>query len=170
MDALLERLSSGQIVAVISIVVGGIVALAMIVAISKYQFQALADDTALRQEKQQADLALREKLIERREARGETAGVAELLALAAGPPDNGKADSELAKRFGMLDASAGEIERTLVLALAADAGRKQMIVSVMDELLEGGAESEAILAAVRPLCPPAAPSKEKPTPVVASVA
>ena len=59
MDALLERLSSGQIVAVISIITGGIVALAMIVAISKYQFQSLADDSALQHEKQQADLALR---------------------------------------------------------------------------------------------------------------
>jgi hypothetical protein len=155
MDAVLERLSPGQIVAVISILVGGIVALAMIVAISKYQFQALADDTALRQEKQLSDLALREKLIERREAAGDTAGMAQLLAADLGPPENAQADTELAKRFGMLDASAEEIERTLVVALGVDAGRKKMIVSVMDELLESGAESDAILAAVRPLCGPA---------------
>jgi hypothetical protein len=161
MDALLERLSSGQIVAVISIVVGGIVALAMIVAISKYQFQSLADDTALRQEKQQADLALRDKLIERREASGDKAGIEELLALGISPPATDKADTELAKRFGMLDASAGEIERTLMVALAVDAERKKMIVAVMDELLECGAESDAILAAVRPLCAPASPAKEK---------
>jgi hypothetical protein len=170
MDALLERLSSGQIVAVISILTGGIVAVAMIAAISKYQFQSLADDTSLRQEKQQADLALRDKLIERREARGETTGLSELFALGATPPDIGKADTDLAKRFGMLDASAGEIERTLVLALAVDAERKKMIVAVMDELLDCGAASEAILAAVRPLCAAATPAKEKGAPVVASVA
>ena len=136
MDALLERLSPGQIVAVISILVGGIVALAMIVAISKYSFQALADDTAMKQEKQQSDLALRDKLIERREAAGEKTSIAELLDLAAVPLGDGKADSELAKRFGMLDASAEDIEQALKRALAADDERKKMIVSVMDELLE----------------------------------
>jgi hypothetical protein len=170
MDALLDRLSPGQIVAVISIVVGGVVALAMIVAISKFQFQALADDTAIRQEKQQADLVLREKLIERREASGERASIAELLALGATPPGTDLADSNLAKRFGMLDASSDEIERTLVLALSQDGPRKKMIAAVMDELLNAGADSGAILAAVRPLCAAAVPAKEKCGPVVASVA
>jgi len=152
MDALLERLSSGQIVAVISIVVGGVVALAMIIAISRYQFQSLADDTAIKQEKQQADLALREKYLERREAAGEKVTVGELLALGAVTTEGGKADVDLAARFGKLDASADHIERTLALALAVDPERKRIIVSVMDELIENGAEAEAILAAVRPLC------------------
>jgi hypothetical protein len=152
MDAVLERLSPGQIVAVISIAVGGIVALAMIISITRYQFQSLADETALKLEKQQADLALREKLIERREASGEKASVGELLALGAGTPEYGKADVDLARRFGMLDASAEVIERTLSLALGVDPERKRMIASVMDELIENGAEAEATLAAVRPLC------------------
>ena len=161
MDTLLERLSSGQIVAVISIVVGGIVALALIIAITRYQFQSLADDTELRQEKQQADLTLRDKLIERREAAGERTSIAELLALGHVPIEAGKADSELAKRFGMLDASANDIEQGLKMALAADAEQKKLIVSVMDELLESGAESEAILAATRPLCSAATPARVK---------
>lgn len=161
MDALLERLSSGQIVAVISIVVGGVVAMAMIIAITRFQFQSLADETALKQEKQLADLALRDKLIERREAGGEKASIAELLGLGAHSADNGKADSDLAKRFGLLDADADDIERTLSVALAVDGERKKLIASVMDELLEAGAESDAILAAVRPLCATAAPSRQK---------
>ena len=57
MDTLLERLSSGQIVAVVSILVGGIVAIVMIVSITKYQFQLLADETALSREKQNAEVA-----------------------------------------------------------------------------------------------------------------
>ena len=169
MDAILERLSSGQIVAVISITVGGIVALAMIIAISKYQFQALADETALRHEKQQADLALRERLIERREASGEKATIGELLALGATPPEGDTSDTELAKRFGMLEAPAGEIERTLAMALASDPTRKRMIVAVMDELLECGAESDAVLAAVRPLCAGAG-AKARPAVVAEAVA
>jgi cell division protein FtsL len=162
MDALLERLSSGQIVAVISIVTGGIVALAMIVAIAKYQFQSLADDTALRHEKQQADLALRDRLLERREASGDKASVEELLALGMTAPAPDTVNTDLAKRFGMLDSSADEIERTLSRALAADPAQKKMILGVMDELLEYGADSSVILAAVRPLC--ATPVKAKPEP------
>ena len=170
MDILLERLSSGQIVAVISIAVGGVVALAMIIAIARYQFQVLADETALRQEKQQADLALRERLIERREAAGEKATIGELLALGAPSAELDKAGPELAKRFGMLDADASQIERTLGLALAADPSRQKMVVAVMDELLESGAASEAILAAVRPLCANQPAARCKPAPVVAEVA
>jgi hypothetical protein len=172
MDALLERLSSGQIVAVISIITGGIVALAMIVAISKYQFQSLSDDTALRQEKQQADLALRERLIEKREASGERASIAELLALGASftSPEMDKIDTELAKRFGRLEASPGDIERTLGMALSADATRKKTIMAMVDHLLALGSDPEAILAAVRPLCSSQAVAKEKAAPVAASVA
>lgn len=161
MDALLERLSPGQIVAVISIFVGGIVALAMIIAITRFQFQSLADETALKQEKQQADLALRDKLIERREANGEKATVGELLALGTLSVENGKTDTDLATRFGMLDAGADEIEETLKLVLSADGERKKMIASVMEELLDAGAESDAILAAVRPLCTAPIPVRAK---------
>jgi len=159
MDVLLERLSSGQIVAVISIVTSGIVAVSMIIAISKYQFQALADETALKQQKQQADLALRERFIERREASGEKASIGELLTLGVTPSETDLGQRELARRFGMLDADAGEIERSLALALATDPGPRKMIVAVMDELLECGAASESILAAIRPLCATVASKK-----------
>ena len=64
MDALLERLSSGQIVAVISLITGGIVALAMLVSLTKYQFHSLAEDTTLRHEKHQPHLTLPDKLID----------------------------------------------------------------------------------------------------------
>jgi hypothetical protein len=152
MDALLEKLNAGQIIALVSILVGGIVAVTMIVAITKYSFQALADETALKREKQQADMALRAKLIQAREASGDKASVAELLALGSSRPEPDELNAELAKRFGQLDADAGDIERALQRALATDAEHKRMIVAVMDDLLENGASYEAILAAVRPLC------------------
>jgi hypothetical protein len=172
MDALLERLSSGQIVAVISIITGGIVALAMIIAISKYQFQSLADDSVLRLERQQADLALRERLIEKREATGERATIAELLSLGSSvtSPEMDKIDTELAKRFGRLDASAGDIGRTLEMALTENSTRKKSIMVMMDQLLFLGADSKAILAAVRPLCSDQARAKEKVPTVAGSVA
>ena len=156
MDSLLEKLSSGQVVAVISIVCGALVALAMIVAIGKYQLQALADEAALKRERQQADLALRERLIDRREASGDRLSVAELLALGEPPPQPKEIDAELAKRFGQLETSSDVIERELARAMATDPARKQMIVAVVDELLEVEADTDAVLAAVRPLCAPAA--------------
>jgi hypothetical protein len=158
MDTLLDRLSSGQIVAVISILAGSVVAIAMIVAISKYQFQALADDTELRREKQHSDLSLREKLLERGTDR---ATIDEILALGINDAVPNEENTELAKRFGMLDASAKDIERTLAQALAAEPAQKKMIASVMDELIEYGSSSEVILAAIRPLCVPAAKPKDK---------
>lgn len=89
METLLERLSSGQIVAVISIVVGGIVALAMIVAISKYHFQSLTDDTQIRREKLQGELALRERVLDRAARNG--GSIESLLELDVSPPEPQKA-------------------------------------------------------------------------------
>ncbi|MCI0699972.1 MAG: hypothetical protein L0241_02680 [Planctomycetia bacterium] len=165
MEALLDRLSPGQIVAVISILAGAIVGLAMIVAITKYQMQLLADDTSLKREKQQADLTLRGKLIERREASGDKASVEELLALGIGDSEPDNLDAQLAKRFGLLGTAAHEIEQTLARAMATDPPRKKMILEVMDELLAYEAAPEAILAAVRPLCS-AKPKEKTPEPCV----
>ena len=160
MDALFERLSPGQIVAVISVVCGSLVAALLIFAVTKYQFQALADETALQRERQQAEFALRDKLIDRGGAT--EANVDALLNLEdaeeeyeEGDAESVDLDGELAKRFGQLTVDAGEIEEVLRQALASDAERQQAIIDVMDALFEADAAPEAILAAVRPLCRPA---------------
>jgi len=159
MELLLERLSPGQIVAVISIVCGSVVALTMVVAIAKYQLQWLSDDTALRKEKQQAELALKEKLLERGVPVG-GASLDSLLAPEAGmfeaDDETVRLNAELAKRFGSLDieddARGSGLEEALTRALAADNARKASIIKVMDELLGIEAPHNSILAAVRPLC------------------
>ena len=162
MESLLDRLSSGQIVAVISIVAGAVVAVTMIYSITKYQLQALTEDTALRRERQKADLALRELLVERRTAAGEKLDLDELHALAPSEPETENLDAELAKRFGMLDTSPETLGQALVRAMAASSTNKKRIIGVMDELLEYGSNADAVLAAVRPLC---AGAKERPLPV-----
>jgi hypothetical protein len=136
MEGVLEKMSSAQILAAIAILTGGVVLLTMIVTIYRYQVRALADDTTLRREQQQGELALRNRIVEK----------------------GGAAGAKLATRFGMLNLDADEIGSTLQLALAADPTRKQAIVAVMDELIEFGSEPEAIIAAVRPLCPSPAPA------------
>ena len=65
METLLERLSPPQIIALVSILSGSVVALALIAAITKFQFQALADATELEREKLQAELALKQAVVER---------------------------------------------------------------------------------------------------------
>ena len=65
MELLIERLSPGQLVAVISVISGCTVAIVMILAITWYQLQALANDTGLKREKQQAEIAMRQKAFER---------------------------------------------------------------------------------------------------------
>lgn len=155
MELLIERLSPPQIVAVISVVCGCTVAITMIVAITKYQFQLLADETALKREKQQAELAMRQKAFERGSASG--ASLDALLTPEGSSFDEEREhlNAELAKRFGSLDLRADDIESALSRALGADATRKASILGVMDELLENEAAPAAILAAVRPLCGPA---------------
>lgn len=158
MDLLLERLSSGQIVAVISVVCGCVVGITMIVAIAKYQFQALADDTALKRDKQLAELAMKQKLFERGLVDG--ASLDKLLTPEGGvlgDEDAVHLNAELAKRFGALVLEdEGRLEETLTLAMMTDNARKASIVGVMDELIANSAPHTAILAAVRPLCVPSA--------------
>ena len=153
MEALFDRLSAGQLVAVISILVGGIVAITMIVAIAKYQFQALADETALSREKQQAEVALKQRMIDRgTNGASPPASLDALLAFDMPPASASVLDGELATRFGYLEADAERIERTLRRALATDPERKRAIRNVIDELVNNDAPDDAILAAVSALC------------------
>lgn len=153
MEAVFEKLSPAQIVAVISVFSGCVVALAMVFAIAKYQLQSLADETALKRERQQAALALKEKVLERGEV---PSGLNLDLLLAPDrdetDPEEMRLNAELAKRFGSLDAPAGEVEEVLARAMTADPVRKRGVIAVLDELLESDAKPGVILAAVRPLC------------------
>ena len=158
MDALLERLSPGQIVAVISVLCGSFAFVVLVFAITKYHFQALADETALRRERQQAEFALREKLLERGGAT--EANVDALLNLEDAEEEEYEEEEydyagELAKRFGRLTVPPEEMADVLRQAVASDAQRQQMIMEVMDQLFEDDASCEAVLAVVRPLCRPA---------------
>ena len=140
-------------------------AVVMIFSLTKYQLQSLADDTALKREKRASETS---GIAERKcSEHGKTSGasVDALLALDATPPDLDGQNAELAKRFGMLEISPDEIERTLARAMALDASRKQTIINVIDELIESGADHEPILAAVRGLCGHLSRDKEVPVSV-----
>jgi hypothetical protein len=150
MDGILEKMSSAQVLATIAIVVGGVVAITMILSITRYQLRALEDDTALKREQQQGELALRTKALEKCAANGVT-NLDALLAPVPAPPD--ELSTELATRFGMLDLDPGDIGEALNAAMTADPARKQAIIAVMDNLFDHGAGHASILAAVRPLCP-----------------
>jgi len=102
MEGVLEKMSSAQILAAIAILVGGLVALAMILSITRYQMRSLEDETALRREQQNGELALRNRMLEHGVANGNTNLDALLTPFS---PPTGPADelnSGLAMRFGML--------------------------------------------------------------------
>lgn len=152
MDGVLDKMSAAQILGAIGILTVGGVVLAMIMTIYRYQVRALEDDTSLRREQQQGELALRNRIVEK----GGAATLDDLLS--ATTPVTDELNTTLATRFGRLDMNADEIGATLRLAMAADPTRKQAIIKVMDELFEYDSEPEAILAAVRPLCPSPSPA------------
>ena len=156
MDVLIEKMSSAQLLAAIAILVGGLVALTMILSIYRYQVRSLEDDTALRREQMQGEQALRNRLVEQGVVKDEQSLDALLTAT---HPVADELDTTLATRFGMLNLDADEIGSTLQLAMTADPTRKQSIIDVMDQLVEYGSEPEAIIAAIRPLCPSPATSE-----------
>jgi hypothetical protein len=139
----------------------------MIVGITKYQLQALADETALKREQQQADLAIKQKMVERGVKTGEL-NLDLVLNTETLPPDKNRerVNAALAKRFGMLNGTGSEIEDTMTRVLALDSERKATILEVMDELLANDAPPAAVLAAIRPLCG-SAPGVAKKEPAVA---
>ena len=119
MEALLDRLSSGQIVAVISILVGGIVAVSMIWAITKYQLQALTEESTLQRERQKADLAMRERLVASRVGTGEKVPLEELLALGMSDPGPESIDAQERRNdFGGLLMRALFAAAALALSIA----------------------------------------------------
>ena len=150
MDGVLERMSSAQILAAIAILTGGVVFLSMIFTIYRYQVRSLEDDTSLRREQQQGELALRNRLVEQGVVKDEKS--LDALLTATQPVAN-ELNMTLATRFGMLTLDPGDIEATLKLAMTADPTRKQAIIDVLDQLIEYESEPEVILAAIRPLCP-----------------
>jgi hypothetical protein len=180
MTALLERLSAGELIEILSILVGGIVVLVFILSITKYQLQSLADETTLKREKQEAELTLRAKIVEQAAERGisfETllaANDAEQIPNFT-PPKSPKAqdelDVELAKGIGMLEIATEDIEETLPRALVLDPDRKKAVVEVIEELVESGANHQSILATVRSLCVSASPKvRASDIPIVVPVA
>jgi hypothetical protein len=165
MLSLLDRLSSGELIAFISIVSGGIVAIVFILSIVKYQLQALSDETSLKREKQDAELAMHSKLIEQAIASGvkpeALLSSPELASRSLKPiASSDEYDANLAKSFGTLEIPAVDIEETLSQALQLDSNRKKAIVEVITDLIEEGTNHESIVAAVRGLCV-SAPAKEK---------
>lgn len=159
MVALLERLNPEQLVGVIAIVVGGIVAIVLILCVTKYQIQALTDLAAMERDRQQVDLTIRTRLIEHGIATGaslETLVATEPAVVSASAKsktsDRNKVDASLAKHFGMLEIEPEVIEETLVQALQLDPSRKSAIIDTIEELIAEGADHAPIMAVVRGLC------------------
>lgn len=153
MEALLARFAPEDFLILVAVVGGVVVMLTLITSITKYQMQALTDDTSLRREKQQAEIALRQKAAER----GLFTGGADLDALLAPEPrvvneQTERENAELARRLGALNTNGEDIEEVLTLAMAAEPARKATIIKVLDDLIGLAAPPAAILAAVRPLC------------------
>ncbi len=153
MDTLVDRLSPTQLVTVISIICGAILGLVLILAITKYQLQALTADTDLKRERQQAELGLKEKLVGNANTPDE--GLAAMLRLdVISPGESSNLNVKLAKAFGLMNVGNDLIEDTMGRALLLEDGQKRIVLEIIDDLFAEGAEHFSILAAVRPFCQP----------------
>jgi hypothetical protein len=159
METFLARWSPDEFLALVGIVLGTVTAVVLILAFTKYHLQALTADTELKRERQRVELSLKEKLVERASTLPEAERSLESLLGDGTSPPHGAAlltedalDVELAKRIGSLDASPNDIERTLVLVLAADTRRRRSALGTMEDLEAKGADPTAIQAALRSLC------------------
>jgi len=149
--------------------------LALILAVYRYNVRALADQTALQRDRQQAEMALKRELIQRGLPAQELERYVDLLRLAdqqpasptsfkpaspspsregAGFSDEGLR-AQLAQSIASLeDVSAEEIEQTLALVMAVDRDRQTAVLNLIEELSANETNPEATLAAVRALCRP----------------
>lgn len=155
MQLLVERLNPDQLQAVIVALIIGIAVIAVTFAIVKYQLQLLADETSLRREKQEGELAIRSKIIEKIAAGASPESLLraeKAFYNAAAAADLDGQDTKLAKALGMLELPADQIEEMLTRTLALDSSRKQSVISTIQELTDEGAEHKSIVAAIRALC------------------
>lgn len=140
--------------------------LAIILAVYRYSVRALADQTALQRDRQQADLALKRELIQRGLPSPELERYVDLLRLAdrlpapisspgaTGPSDEGL-QVKLAESIASLEEiSPSEIEQTMALLVTADRDRQAAVLSLIEELTSNDINPKATLAAVRSLCRP----------------
>lgn len=138
---------------------GALVAIVLILTTWNYYVRALADETALKRERQEAELALKRELIQKGLSTDELARRLELLRL--DEPRDTDAEANLVKNLALLPDLPGEtIESTLNLIHGIGPARQQAILGVVEELIGQDAASPAVIAAVRSMCnaPPPASS------------
>jgi hypothetical protein len=162
MNELLDKLNPSQVVAVICSVAGAAALVVFILAVLYYQLRALADDTALKQSWQQADLALRQELVRRNLPPAELKLALEALGAdaPAAATSSGRVPSDdetMAKLLKHLvycseDVDGEVVEETVALVAAADRSVQRCVADALEDLVTDGYSGEAVFATVRAMC------------------
>jgi hypothetical protein len=152
---LLDKLTPEQLLGAISTLIGGIVLIVFIVAIWHFQVKYLADDTALKREKQQADLALKQEVWKRNLPPAELRMTLGSLGL-DGPADDLDPEERAALVRNLVLCAEGSpadaIEETVGLVHAADPATRKAVASAVAELAEAEEKGEHVLATIRAMC------------------
>lgn len=152
---ILERLSPSQLTALVATVVGSVVLIVFIAAVWHYQSRALADETALKRERQQAEFALRQEVLKRNLPPAELRTALDTLGLegAGGDLD---ADDRAALIKNLVYCAEGApptaIEETVALVAAADPVTRRGVFLALTDLVEDESQGEHVLATIRALC------------------
>jgi hypothetical protein len=152
------------LIGMIAVVLGFILLFTFILAIYRYNVRALADQTTLQRERQQAEMNLKRELIQRGLPAQELERYVDLLRLADQPPPAPSAPQgstnlsdeglrvRLAQDIASLEDIEGEdIEKTLALLTDASRERQTAVLKLIEDLTASGAETGVILAAIRSL-------------------
>jgi hypothetical protein len=187
MPEVFDKLTPPQLTAVICTVAGVVALVVFIVSIWSYQVRALADQTALQRERQnadiamqkeqvQADLAMKQELVKRNlppeELRLALEAIESVSAASgeeAEEEDDGADDTEdaAARVLKQLTSCADEVdgktvEETVALVAAADPSTLQTLGDVLDDCIANGQSADTLYAVARALCKSAAKKPESP--------
>jgi hypothetical protein len=152
---LLDKLSPEQLLGFSAVVLGTAVTIVFIVAIWHFQLKYLADETALKRERQQAELALKQELAKRNLPPGELRLVLDSLGLDGAEGD--LSDEERAALIRNLvccakGAPAAAIEETAALVNTAGPTTRRAVAAALEELVEEEVHGEHVLATIRAMC------------------
>jgi hypothetical protein len=171
MDTFLQKWTPTEVLYLVGLCAVSLSVLALILAVYRYNARALADDMALKRERQQAELTLAKELVQRGLPAHDVAHYLELL---SPPKPNAPAvrwpqatsnlsDEQVRARLAtslasLEDVPPQEIEQTMALVMGADRDRQNAALSVVEELGGSGASTAVVLATVRSLCSPSGPN------------
>lgn len=156
MNGFVQQFTTQPAPAVAAAVGASVVLVVFILSVLYYQVRSLAEETALRREKQQADIAIKQDLLRRNLTAADLKLALELLGVADGPAADELRAGVVSTLLSCWDdtVAPGLVEEAVTLIAAADRGALLTLQRVLDDVVDHGSVGPSAFAAVVSMCRP----------------